>query len=149
MVKSIRLGLSTLERAHLTDVRVSPLVRDELYSKFDESAEEICGSLFGELTNSTLALTELQMFPNVAQSEREFAISVDEMVLAIGHHSQRLVGIFHSHPRAEPAPSILDLQFLTVTPFVWAIIGKIESLAPSMRFFVYADAHVKEIGSNE
>jgi len=142
---SLRLGLSSLERASVTSISVASRVADELCSFAAASTMEVCGVLYGIVEETRLLVRGMRPCMNQAALGYEFALDLDELFAARPPFQQRLVGIFHSHPESEPVPSEFDRSYLAGTGLVWGIIGK----APSMprveaRFFVYCHG-IKEL----
>jgi len=106
---------------------------------------EVCGVLYGTVEETRLLVRGMRPCMNQAALGYEFALDLDELLAASPPFQQRLVGIFHSHPESEPAPSEFDRSYLARAGLVWGIVGKSPSM-PRMeaRFFIYSQG-LKEL----
>ena len=144
-----RLGLSPRERGVLGKVVLSSPLLNEILFHSEKPNCEICGALYGTFAEATVRLSHLYLCPNHSQSPSEFAIDIEEMAATwppTGGARRRLVGVFHSHPRGEPTPSVYDLPFLRCSQMLWAISGRTpSSRSPEVRFFIHVDGVTKEV----
>ena len=72
---------------------------------------EACALLLGELVDGRAHVTALRPCVNVALDERRFELDPGEIVRVHGEAEARgldVLGVWHSHPDTEPAPSAED-----------------------------------------
>ncbi|MBS1911360.1 MAG: Mov34/MPN/PAD-1 family protein [Bacteroidetes bacterium] len=84
---------------------------------------EICGGLFGQAYEQCIVVSSIHIVENRTQNVNEFLLSIDDLAArsAGSRSDRRLVGIIHSHPSGGTTPSILDVQTMTRSPYIWAI----------------------------
>jgi proteasome lid subunit RPN8/RPN11 len=91
-----------------------------------ESDVEICGGLYGHVSESKLIITHSRACHNFDHSKTSFSLDVEELTVLPADLAQAggLAGIYHSHV-AEPARiSFTDHYFLGLARWVWLIMGK-------------------------
>jgi proteasome lid subunit RPN8/RPN11 len=149
--KSRRLGLSSLERKSLTEVVFSREVYASLCSLTQSIACEVSGLLYGHFDFETamLHVTSWQICTGAVQTETECVIDIDELLFLSTlprKGGERFVGIFHSHVKGEPVPSLVDHYLLRFSPFIWTITGySSQSCTPAIRNYAAVSGCVKEI----
>ncbi len=116
---------------------------NEILEKAGKSSVEICGFLFGRITDGKAIVEEIRFIPNRLNSPSAFEMDPLEMVRAIDEAEEKgleVVGIFHSHLCA-PVPSLRDLKGMELWPVVWLIAGS----DGSCRAFVLEEGKTREI----
>ncbi|MEW6043994.1 MAG: M67 family metallopeptidase [Thermoproteota archaeon] len=87
---------------------------------------ESCALLFGKVNQEDYAVQEVFLTKNVDGSPINFTISNEELLRGYTLAEQKgleVIGIFHSHPHSEAAPSATDKKFMEVNPVVWVIFS--------------------------
>jgi proteasome lid subunit RPN8/RPN11 len=100
---------------------------------------EACGFIIGDSGPASGAMSARDFVPvrNVSpEPEHEFYMDPAELVaLMAATPRERLLGIFHSHPRTAPVPSAADLQTAWHTlPSYW-IVSLMNISAPSIAVY--------------
>jgi Prokaryotic homologs of the JAB domain len=161
-----RFGLTASEMHQLHEVGVVPEVRLALLSATRAAIGEACAALYGTADGPVLTVGGWRHLENTEPGTC-FAISVADLLAddgalgaagprgagpingsagpGAGAARQRLVGLFHSHPRSPAVPSELDCLGIARLPFVWAIAGLNERQGESLRFFAWSLAGVREL----
>ncbi|MCP4867629.1 MAG: M67 family metallopeptidase [Proteobacteria bacterium] len=91
---------------------------------------EVCGLLIGTRGPDGVTITDVHPTANVAAEGCEDRFTVDPRVLLrleeeLEPSGTELVGVYHSHPRTPPDPSLLDRRNAALWPsFVHAIAGR-------------------------
>ncbi len=92
-----------------------------------EWPNEACGLLLGRGDNQAILVEALRPSANLSpEPHRQFEID-SALYLETQRHlrgsDQSVVGIYHSHPNGQAAPSAADLAQAWTTNFVWLILG--------------------------
>ncbi len=100
--------------------------------------QECCGLLVG----ADLAVTRLVPSPNLANGNDRFEIDPG---LHIGWQrklrdgKEQVIGLYHSHPTGEAAPSDRDLEDAAYPGWIWLITGLGEKKKPLTRAYRFFD----------
>lgn len=89
-----------------------------------EKPNESCALLYGSETNQGMIVERIFLTENIEKSPVNFTISAEQLLEAdkIERESaQKMVGIFHSHPKSIAYPSDTDKKFMEVNPIIWLI----------------------------
>lgn len=85
--------------------------------------DEICGLLSGPSTQ----ITQVIPIRNIAANpQQRFEMDPEEFVRAmvsLERSGQRLLGIYHSHPKSAPIPSLTDVRYAAYPDTPYIIIG--------------------------
>jgi proteasome lid subunit RPN8/RPN11 len=95
------------------------------------SPNESCALLFGDTSLNTCTVSDVFLTENIEKSPINFIISNEELIRGYAEAEKKgldVVGIFHSHPHSNAAPSETDKTFMAVNPVVWVILGKDNNL---------------------
>jgi proteasome lid subunit RPN8/RPN11 len=87
---------------------------------------ESCALLFGKEKDDAYTVNEVFLTVNADESPINFTISNDELLRGYREAERRhldVIGIFHSHPHSEAAPSSTDRKFMEINPVVWVIFS--------------------------
>jgi proteasome lid subunit RPN8/RPN11 len=87
---------------------------------------ESCALLFGKATQDNYVVQDIFLTKNIDGSPINFTISNEELLRGYSQAEQRgleVIGIFHSHPHSEAAPSSTDKKFMEINPVVWVIFS--------------------------
>ena len=90
----------------------------------EESPYEACAILLGNTDEETWQTTEIFLTENIDKSEINFTISNEQLLEGYKRAEEKgldIVGIFHSHPKSEAAPSDTDIKFMKGNPVPWVI----------------------------
>jgi len=90
----------------------------------EESPYEACAILLGNTDEETWQTTEIFLAENIDKSEINFTISNEQLLEGYKRAEEKgldIVGIFHSHPKSEAAPSDTDIKFMKGNPVPWVI----------------------------
>ena len=90
----------------------------------EESPYEACAMLLGNTDEETWQTTEIFLTENIDKSEINFTISNEQLLEGYKRAEEKgldIVGIFHSHPKSEAAPSDTDIKFMKGNPVPWVI----------------------------
>ena len=90
----------------------------------EESPYEACAILLGNTDEETWQTTEIFLAENIDKSEINFTISNKQLLEGYKRAEEKgldIVGIFHSHPKSEAAPSDTDIKFMKGNPVPWVI----------------------------
>ena len=120
---------------------------NEILEKAGKSSVEICGFLFGRITDGKAIVEEIRFIPNRLNSPSAFEMDPLEMVRAIDEAEERgleVVGIFHSHLCA-PVPSLRDLKGMRLWPVVWLIVDEKGGYGA----YILREEEIKEVEVNE
>jgi len=146
----------------LRQVHAGGAVRCELGSYALGSASEVCAALYGGVSGAELDIQAWRPLDNTAASPACFAVPVARLLTSAGAGragSDRLVGLFHSHPGGLAVPSDLDCLGIARLPFVWAIAAAGPGpgagpgaepghpAAATLRFFAWSEHGVREISA--
>lgn len=84
---------------------------------------ESCAILLYRQEGGTLAVKEILLAENSANSPVMFSISGEELIRAYAESEKKglEVAIFHSHPLSAPYPSPTDIKYMEVNPVPWVI----------------------------
>lgn len=138
-----RFGLTAAEMRVLEEVRVNAAVRRVMLSSARRAAAaggEVCAALYGTADGPVLRIGMQRRLENAASGA---CLAVPVASLLGGGCQDRLVGLFHSHPRSEAVPSDLDRLAIARLPFVWAIVGATGGW--TLRFFAWSAAGLREL----
>jgi len=87
---------------------------------------ESCALLFGTEENGSFQISDVFLTQSSGPSPREFTIANEDLIRGY-NEAERLdldvIGIFHSHPHSEAAPSQTDRKYMEVNPVVWVIFS--------------------------
>ena len=102
----------------------------ELLSKesMNNYPNESCALLFGKKEKDKLLTKEIFFTENIEKSSVDFTISNEQLIKGYKvAENKRLdvIGIFHSHPNAEPYPSLTDKKFMEINPVIWIIFSNV------------------------
>lgn len=91
-----------------------------------ESDVEICGGLYGYVSESKLIITHSRACRNFDHSKTSFALDVEELTALPADLAEAggLAGIYHSHVDEPAQISHTDQYFLGLSRWVWLIMGK-------------------------
>lgn len=93
---------------------------------------EVCGLLVGVRDGDRVTITAVRPTTNVVAEGCDDRFTVDPRALLrieeeLDGTGAELVGVYHSHPRTPPEPSLLDRRNAALWPsFVHAIAGRAE-----------------------
>ena len=90
----------------------------------EESPYEACAILLGNTDEEMWQTTEIFLAENIDKSEINFTISNEQLLEGYKRAEEKgldIVGIFHSHPKSEAAPSDTDIKFMKGNPVPWVI----------------------------
>ena len=90
----------------------------------EESPYEACAILLGNTDEEMWQTTEIFLAENIDKSEINFTISNEQLLEGYKRAEEKgldIVGIFHSHPKSEAAPSDTDIKFMKGNPVPWII----------------------------
>lgn len=116
-------------------VRISRLLLDAICADAEEKDPlECCGLLLGRqcaaLAGGTAFAEVVEVRPaaNVAADPRT-RFEVDPSVLISAHRQARggglaVLGHYHSHPRGEPVPSLVDAAMAQLEGEIWLLVGR-------------------------
>ncbi|ABK77164.1 metal-dependent protease of the PAD1/JA B1 superfamily [Cenarchaeum symbiosum A] len=118
----------------------------ELLSSHAAASEphESCALLFGDEQEDRTVVREVYPARNADESPVSFSISPEELIrgyVKAGEMGLDVVGIFHSHPSSEAAPSGKDRQYMITNPVPWLIYSGIDG---SFRAYIL-DGDIAEI----
>ncbi|CAE6496616.1 Mov34/MPN/PAD-1 family protein [Candidatus Nitrosotenuis uzonensis] len=88
--------------------------------------DESCALLFGKDEDDQVKISEVFLVENSQKSQTRFSISNEDLIRGYRDAESAgldVVGIFHSHPHSEAAPSAMDKRFMEVNPVVWVIFS--------------------------
>lgn len=102
--------------------------------------EEACGLLVGRRASSGCTVTAIHESPNVAE-ERHRRFEVDPGLRLRLQRETRgtgdaVLGLFHSHPDGEPAPSDTDRASIWEPDLIWLITAVVRDKARTRAFAV-------------
>lgn len=87
---------------------------------------EICGALFGLISEDEAHVEEIIPLKNVLRSEVMFQINPEEFLKVLLEHERRglrHIGFFHSHLGCV-SPSSIDLKYMSLWPeSIWIIVS--------------------------
>jgi proteasome lid subunit RPN8/RPN11 len=91
-----------------------------------ESDVEICGGLYGYVSESKLIITHSRACRNFDHSKTSFVLDVEELTALPADLAEAggLAGIYHSHVDEPAQISPTDYYFLGLARWVWLIMGK-------------------------
>jgi proteasome lid subunit RPN8/RPN11 len=138
-----RFGLTAAEMRGLDQTHVDAAVRRGMLSSARRAAAaggEACAALYGTADGPVLRIGRQRRLDNAASGA---CLAVPVASLLDGGCPDRLVGLFHSHPRSEAVPSDLDRLAIARLPFVWAIAGATGGW--TLRFFAWSAAGLREL----
>jgi len=100
----------------------------DLYHHISEKYPlEACGILLGKIENGIAIVTRILPLRNIKESRTEFWIDEKEWIekiLEAQKQGLEYIGLYHSHPDAEPLPSPSDRHKMLECPGeVWLIVG--------------------------
>ncbi len=106
----------------------APLLRRAEQAARDAYPEECCGLLIGRRHGATWTVHRLAPSANVAQAERRARFEIDPAILLREQRRARdageaLIGLYHSHPDGEPAPSAEDERRAWQADQAWLILA--------------------------
>ena len=114
---------------------------------------ECCGLLAGPgEPGAGCAITEILRAENALRSATQFEIAPRELLRLHREMRERgleLMGIYHSHPRGENAPSETDVAKAFYPDVVYVILGVGGNVARPVRAFWIREGEVKEIEVEE
>jgi len=87
---------------------------------------ESCALLFGKDDSDACVVSEVYLAENAENSPINFTISNEELLKGYKLAEAKkldVIGIFHSHPHSDAAPSSTDKRFMQVNPIVWVIFS--------------------------
>ena len=90
----------------------------------EESPYEACAILLGNTDEEMWQTTEIFLAENIDKSEINFTISNEQLLEGYKRAEEKgldIVGIFHSHPKSEAAPTDTDIKFMKGNPVPWVI----------------------------
>jgi proteasome lid subunit RPN8/RPN11 len=124
----------------VSEVRLVPAARHGL-EQAARSPIETCGGLLGIARGCSLTVTQILPCSNRDDGGDAFALALDELFDTRRRYfsPDPLVGIYHSHPNADAAPSPLDRYYLSLFSWVWVIVGG--SPKPGVRPRIAAYVH--------
>jgi len=89
--------------------------------------KEACGVMFGKIKESTAIITEVIKIKNVLESSYRFWFDVIEwmdIILKAKKRNLEYIGLFHSHPKGSPIPSLADRHRMLECPEeIWIIVS--------------------------
>jgi proteasome lid subunit RPN8/RPN11 len=91
-----------------------------------ESEVEICGGLYGFVSELKLIITHSRACHNFDHSKSSFALDVEELIVLPDGLAEvgGLAGIYHSHVTEPARLSDTDRYFLSLSSWVWLVTGK-------------------------
>ncbi|MGF9698348.1 MULTISPECIES: Mov34/MPN/PAD-1 family protein [Paenibacillus] len=87
----------------------SSVEQEMLKHMYTSLPQEACGVVLGEAAAGGIRISRFQPIRNVAPNPLHHFSLDDAAWIRCVFHEPQLIGIFHSHPRTEPVPSIEDL----------------------------------------
>ena len=95
-----------------------------------EEPNESCAILYGEKIEDKNIVKEIWLTENMDSSPVEFTLSYEqtlEMYKKSEEFNLEIIGIFHSHPKAEAYPSNTDKKFMKINQdeYIWIIYSGI------------------------
>ena len=95
-----------------------------------EEPNESCAILYGEKIEDKNIVKEIWLTENIDSSPVEFTLSYEqtlEMYKKSEEFNLEIIGIFHSHPKAEAYPSNTDKKFMKINQdeYIWIIYSGI------------------------
>jgi len=88
---------------------------------------EACGVMFGNVSGYTATVVEVEEIKNVLESKYRFWFDVGEWMNSILKAKKRgleYIGLFHSHVRGSPIPSLADRHRMLECPEeIWIIVS--------------------------
>jgi proteasome lid subunit RPN8/RPN11 len=90
--------------------------------------EECCGLLVGVVEGRAVRVTRVEAAKNVARPSRRDRFEIDPrrqfaLLRTLRGTPERIVGHYHSHPDAEPVPSVVDRDSVFDPTLVWVIVA--------------------------
>ena len=95
-----------------------------------EEPNESCAILYGEKIEDKYIVKKIWLTENIDSSPVEFTLSYEqtlEMYKKSEEFNLEIIGIFHSHPKAEAYPSNTDKKFMKINQdeYIWIIYSGI------------------------
>ena len=95
-----------------------------------EEPNESCAILYGEKIEDKNIVKKIWLTENIDSSPVEFTLSYEqtlEMYKKSEEFNLEIIGIFHSHPKAEAYPSNTDKKFMKINQdeYIWIIYSGI------------------------
>ena len=92
----------------------------------EKQPSESCAMLLGKKVGDTWNVKEVFLTQNIDNSQTNFTISPEELLKGYQLAEKmnlELVGVFHSHPNSNAAPSDTDRKFMQNNPVPWIIFS--------------------------
>ena len=105
---------------------------------------ESCAILFGIVKDNATFVKDIFLAENMEQSPASFTISNDQVLEGYKIAKEKklnVVGIFHSHPSSQAAPSSIDRVFMETNPVVWIIFS---GVSEEFRAYIL-DSEINEV----
>jgi proteasome lid subunit RPN8/RPN11 len=104
------------------------LLRQAEQAARDAYPEECCGLLVGRRAGATWTVYRLAPSANVAPADRHIRFEIDPAILLREQRRAReggeaLIGLYHSHPDGDPAPSAEDQRRAWQPDQAWLILA--------------------------
>ena len=95
-----------------------------------QEPNESCAILYGNKSRGKNIVKEIWLTENIDASPVEFTLSYEqtlEMYKKSEEFNLEIIGIFHSHPKAEAYPSSTDKKFMKINQdeYIWIIYSGI------------------------
>ena len=102
--------------------------------------DEACGLLVGRKQGASHTVTEVHVSRNIAAEPRH-RFEVDpglrlRLQRQARERCERVIGVFHSHPGGEPAPSETDRASIWEPDLIWLITGVHDGVAGQTKAFM-------------
>lgn len=125
-------------------MEIAPALREEMLAHAREEAPLECCGLLGMDGERVVKVFRAR---NTLASPRAFEVDGKdhlEATFAAEDEGLDIGGIYHSHPKTEPAPSQTDINNATPWPgMLWIIVGLVPE--ESVRSFRIGDGQVSEL----
>jgi proteasome lid subunit RPN8/RPN11 len=117
----------------------------EILAKHAQSTfpDESCALLFGKDDGVQIRISEVFLAENSQKSQTQFTISNEDLISGYSQAEKiglDVVGIFHSHPHSDAAPSTTDMKFMEVNPVAWLIFS---NKTGELRAYILEDSAVQ------
>jgi proteasome lid subunit RPN8/RPN11 len=134
-------------------MRITQEQLDEVLTHVLEDARnELCGVIAVESDGAApghRTVARVMRAANLHVSPMRFEIEPRELLQmqnTVDEHGWEIGGIYHSHVRSEPVPSLTDINYAAGWPGVeWLIVGLADAARPEPRSYLIEDGEVREV----